>query len=908
MSAQERVHRNIPLLLAMFAGAATLVLAFIGYQLAGNYRLDLSSEGWNGFSELLFNSVRLLLMDSPGSTPENAWYATARIMAVLFVTLGIWGIIKELGKSTRYTLRQAWFRLLRIFNRKPIVIIGLGRIGLSLVNDLLRKESPARPVYAVSNLDIPENLETAFKKGALTLAADATDVDILSQKNIKDYIKDSSEIFIATGNDSRNLEIAANIKKILLDEENGGDDSSSLQCYVHVSDAGLTTSMNNHKLFEEHNLNIIYHYFSSPNMTARAFFTNLFLDQGAGLIKGSSEEKDSEPSFNIPDDNEVFHLFIFGFGEVGQALALHTARFAHFKSHFRPRLTIFVDSEDGDTNWRKFLARYPYYSRNGIDLAKPGYTDDWNNGSKATGSEPDPETNHTVSSEKELLNLLQNHAVKYAVNAEFKPVISDVESQNVLDCINKRLTCNDPDVKAAVAFCYDNERRNFDHALRLQYELSRNLIKKDPTKESLLQCEAGFTEKQLPIPIYAHLPVDKGLADLIESDLRNTGNDKVIEITNQKFPVHTFGSQDAIFSYDVIRNSELKYYADSLGEIYKVTSSNSSAHPDFEDSNMNAAMLTEIKLKALDICFEKDKNEEPAIFDDYFGSSFKELYAELQTYDKSDGPNSEIDRLKLSIDDIIRVRAESEDKKRLIDRELFFNRIKVTKLKSIEEKKDDLKSELNEKEVDREDAIRKLTGFLDEELRKFKNNPRIITTGEKVVKSAVEENSAINEKAKKLKDKYEFDATERAEKIIDELADYATGLIENQIFNRAAYNIIDSFEGYLKKYGVEKVDPDLHAKIEHNRWMGERLTKKWSFGERDDFRKQRISFVPWEYLPHTDKIESSGDFEMNDYRLYDRQMLPKIIMDQRERGEMEIEDYGKTERKMYAYVNKPPIT
>jgi hypothetical protein len=150
--------------------------------------------------------------------------------------------------------------------------------------------------------------------------------------------------------------------------------------------------------------------------------------------------------------------------------------------------------------------------------------------------------------------------------------------------------------------------------------------------------------------------------------------------------------------------------------------------------------------------------------------------------------------------------------------------------------------------------------------------------------------------------------TGSAEIIIEELADYATGLIENQIFNRAAYNIIDSFEGYLKKYGVEKVDPDLHAKIEHNRWMGERLTKKWSFGERDDFRKQRISFVPWEYLPHTDKIESSGDFEMNDYRLYDRQMLPKIIMDQRERGEMEIEDYGKTERKMYAYVNKPPIT
>jgi hypothetical protein len=48
-------------------------------------------------------------------------------------------------------------------------------------------------------------------------------------------------------------------------------------------------------------------------------------------------------------------------------------------------------------------------------------------------------------------------------------------------------------------------------------------------------------------------------------------------------------------------------------------------------------------------------------------------------------------------------------------------------------------------------------------------------------------------------------------------------------------------------------DLDLAAEMEHNRWLGERLMKGWSFGARSDLRRQRPGFVPWRDLTESDR-------------------------------------------------------
>jgi hypothetical protein len=64
---------------------------------------------------------------------------------------------------------------------------------------------------------------------------------------------------------------------------------------------------------------------------------------------------------------------------------------------------------------------------------------------------------------------------------------------------------------------------------------------------------------------------------------------------------------------------------------------------------------------------------------------------------------------------------------------------------------------------------------------------------------------------------------------------------------------------------------DAAAIMEHNRWMGERLTNGWSYGEKDNRLKQRVTFVPWEDLTE-------------DQKNYDRQQLPSLILAMAEKG------------------------
>ena len=634
----------------------TIALTFIGLFKLRNVVLgfDFSPQGWELFSNLLYDSIRIVRIDPPIFESTNTWLSAARIVAVAFVIVGVSTIILELSQPARDYFRKIYFQW---FLSNPVLIIGAGRIGQPLALEL---RAEGKPVYVITHQSEPDIVKKLRQNNVLVIEGNAAAKDTLDSVPLLVM----KEIFIATGDDALNLEVAANIKR-QMHEKDESSKEPSCACHVHISEAGLTYSINNHKLFEEHKKNIKFYFFSSPGITAREFFSDLFLDQNIGLLSNSPAEEDStsEPSndsakrFAIPKDKyeEAFHLFIFGFGEIGKALALGTARYAHFKSRLRPRITIFVDQKDGDSEWKAFLDRYTNFSPPDLDLTSTEIQDRW---CAPDVSLPEDVDQFDVSNQEELIAKLQPHAIGYAVNAEFKPIITDVESEHVIGSIYERLKSNKPDIKAAVAFCYDDERRNFDQALRLQYELSRHLITEDPGKNCKVKCAASFSEKQLPVPIYAHLPVDIGLANLIKSDLVETGDDKTIDCTNRVFPVHTFGSQESIYSYDVIKNSGIKNYADSLEEAYQSASSNFSKHPDFEDSNMIAVMLSEIKLDALDIYFSdkfSDKKEGlGAIFNEYYESeSIKEQLKEISKYKEENLDETNISKWIIRVKELL---------------------------------------------------------------------------------------------------------------------------------------------------------------------------------------------------------------------------------------------------------------
>ncbi|NBC02649.1 MAG: hypothetical protein GVY20_02990 [Bacteroidetes bacterium] len=875
-------RHNLPLLLALFLGVFTFVMGFWGLLQAGQYQFDWSWKGFNGFSELFYDSVRLLLMDSAPDAPTNFYYSVARIGAVLFVSLGILGILKEISRSVKKTLRMAWFQFITVLGIKPVVIIGLGRVGMPLVKDIRKKKVWGifrQPVYAISQQDNPANLDLAFDEGAIVIQGDATNASILEKK----IITQALEFFIATGDDSRNLEIAAKLKKQFPDEDSKPEKASRI-CQVHLSDTDLTNSVKEHKLFEEHKKDIVFNYFSTPNMAARDLLSNLFLDQGLGLFSKKSDvsaeasqtdsDRDRE-KFKIPEEGDVFHLFIFGFGEIGQALARNTASLAHFKSLNRSRITVIGNSDKDRQAWNDFLDKHPGFSEKGLDL------------SHVSGSEKSsPEsTELDVKNMEDLVRKLELHAVEHAVDAEFMELSGEVINDSIEDRIKKRLQHNDPDVKAALAFCFENERLNFEMALDIQYGLSRSLIKKSPTEDDILPCEKDISERQLPIPLFAHLPADKGLADLLKSDLIETGDDEVLDIVNHYFPIDTFGDQSKIYQYDVIKKSEIINYTQSLKEIYQASKSDSSAHPDFEDSDMYAALLTEVKCEAMGIKFSKNGFEDfkgkpkKVIFDDYFDTEeIRHAKAKL---------NLNEEKHTCSLDWFFDKRNETDGKgnhpyRKLLDRTLFLGDLEI------EEKKEFKK-------------------YIEEELslEEFKEKVISDVANIKYLRNRWKENSQhqyeslsnddITEKFKTvLEEEFEKNCTaSRNDSLKTDISRYKNAYVKLAIkkidlcLEESKNAVLRSFEHYFKGTGI---DVDIAAKIEHNRWMGERLVHNWSFGVRDNFKKTRITFVPWDYVPHSDYINPSPDFPLENHRSYDSQMIPKIIMDQRVHG-------------MYAYVH-----
>jgi hypothetical protein len=88
----------------------------------------------------------------------------------------------------------------------------------------------------------------------------------------------------------------------------------------------------------------------------------------------------------------------------------------------------------------------------------------------------------------------------------------------------------------------------------------------------------------------------------------------------------------------------------------------------------------------------------------------------------------------------------------------------------------------------------------------------------------------------------------------------------DDLLRDAVARVIRRFAAELREAGR---DADLAAEMEHNRWMGERLSKNWRYGPHDTPRRQRPTLVPWSHL---------GE----DERHFDRQQLPRLVAVQRE--------------------------
>jgi hypothetical protein len=345
---------------------------------------------------------------------------------------------------------------------------------------------------------------------------------------------------------------------------------------------------------------IDFHVFNTRDTAAR----QLLRDYPKGLARRYA-----------PTDGEVAHYFLFGFGEMGQTVALHMARLAHFRNCRRLRLSI-IDDFDGDVLAKKardrFLDHHPGFCPDlSFSLVDPAFRNDTERDAWAyRGARP---ANPAWRSEDPAV-------VEYAVNAEFIDMPTNVDAPELMARLGARLTGDQrPHVKAAVVVCFDDDRRNFHAAHQLRDALARSL------DESLAPL----------LPIYVYLAADRGLSLWVES----SGGKE------DRFPLHAFGQLERSAGHEEVVRPVLRELAMRFHDAYMAveaerkgppateaerSQTGTTMSPAFRMSNEDAAAHADIKLDAIGYRKERRRPQDANTPSAAFSASQRELLAHME--------------------------------------------------------------------------------------------------------------------------------------------------------------------------------------------------------------------------------------------------------------------------------------
>jgi hypothetical protein len=296
-----------------------------------------------------------------------------------------------------------------------------------------------------------------------------------------------------------------------------------LQCFVHAGSPEFHALLLSNDVLRHETPGVDVQVFNVHDNAARG----LLLDPARGLARRFA-----------PAEDEVAHYFIFGFGATAQTLAMHMARLAHFRNRKRLRLSVFGAFSEGGAEedaLHRFRDRHPGFSPGpGFELEAliegRSRADDWQSRDFRPGASA--------------WRIEEPTAVEYAVNAEFIDLPGEVDAPELIDSLARRLRpAGGPPVRAGIVLCHDDDRRNFELALRLRAALAQLPDASAPAR---------------PVPLFAFLPNERGLSSLLE----RAG-------AEERFPVFPFGQLESSSSYGQVVRPVTKALAGLIYRAYR---------------------------------------------------------------------------------------------------------------------------------------------------------------------------------------------------------------------------------------------------------------------------------------------------------------------------------------------------
>jgi len=285
----------------------------------------------NGIDYNIFNSaystIRLFAfdLDSPNYPNALVWQVeVSRWMIAFFMFYYIAKGIILIARTKFYLF------LLSMSNAKHIIICGAGEKGKTLALDWLKKmkrgEIETQKIFFIeSNIDNP-NLEVLQEEGVIVVHGRAQEELILKKLKVE-----KASHFIATTDDTSNMEIIATLTKLLTNKE------QKPKCFVHLKHSEFYDFFMA-KAFDDDFTRLDVKIFNTYSNSARM----LFNDKHNKRILGDNVFDTSEA---IKDSKKQVKIAIFGFGKLGENILLHALHLGHFYNGVPIKVTVIYDKD-----------------------------------------------------------------------------------------------------------------------------------------------------------------------------------------------------------------------------------------------------------------------------------------------------------------------------------------------------------------------------------------------------------------------------------------------------------------------------------------------------------------------------------------------------------------------------------
>jgi hypothetical protein len=277
--------------------------------------------------DLIYLTLHLFGIQSELVHEVVPWMLVAgRMLAALFTMSAL---LLAFGSLCRDEIRV--FRLGH--SKRHVVVCGVGDKASALIRDLRAKR---RRIVAIDLNTCKHSMHSMDSANLFALEDDATQPECLEYARVRT----AGEVFITTGNDSLNIEIASQVINLV---RNLGRARrfGRLACHVHLVDRKTSELFHQHQVFREAAVQVDVRTFNVYENAARLLWRRYLLVRGPLAVT----------------DRRRMHVVIGGLGQMGEAVLLRVVKSGHYANGCKPAITV-VDRNVAAVQGR-ILYRYP---------------------------------------------------------------------------------------------------------------------------------------------------------------------------------------------------------------------------------------------------------------------------------------------------------------------------------------------------------------------------------------------------------------------------------------------------------------------------------------------------------------------------------------------------------------------